>query len=252
MIAPYPLYRLDNRILEIMQGPEDRLGTQRLQVGPERCALNPKVSSFLEYGLLESGDHFRNPEVFVRTRRSSKNPEIYLDHEIIFLGPEGHRGTQRFPFRSWDHDWSPYAVWEPEDSSIGPETVLGTWRNPKVLLWILRSFAWNPEAIWEPGGTVLRLPRQDYYRHMFGFRILPLGSWPLSSSYVVFYICRISLTSLEGAGVGVMTQVPGFAASHVWLSRDYERPRCALGCTGVLGLARIRGLWRPDPARMPL
>ncbi|KAF2584777.1 hypothetical protein F2Q70_00035786 [Brassica cretica] len=32
-------------------------------------------------------------------------------------------------------------------------------------------------------------------------------------------------TGLEGAGVGVMTQVPGFAAFHVWISRDYETLR---------------------------
>ena len=64
-------------------------------------------------------------------------------------------------------------------------------------------------------GTILRLPRQGYYRYLFGFRILPLGSWPLSSSYIVLYFCRKSLTCLEGAGVGVMTQVPGFAAFHV-------------------------------------
>ena len=116
MIAPYPLYRLDNRILEIMQGPEDRLGTQRLQVGPERCAINPKVSSFLEYGLLESGDHFRNPEVFVRTRRSSKNPEVYLDHEIIF--------------------WDPEAVGEPGGSPLDPGIMTGPRRlygNPEIL-----------------------------------------------------------------------------------------------------------------------
>ncbi|KAF3606669.1 hypothetical protein DY000_02048809 [Brassica cretica] len=149
--------------LEIMQGPEDRLGTQRLHLGPEGWALNPGVPSFIEYGLLESGDRFRSPEVM---------------------------GIWRFSFRSWDHDWSPEAVWEPEDSSIGPEIVLGTLRK--------------------------------------------------------------SLTCLEGAGVGVMTQVPGFAAFHFWIIRDYEGPRCALGCIGVLGLARIGGLWRPDLARMPL
>ncbi|KAF2582196.1 hypothetical protein F2Q68_00005846 [Brassica cretica] len=56
------------------------------------------------------------------------------------------------------------------------------------------------------------VPRQDYYRYMFGFHILPLGSWPLSSSYAVFYFCRKSLTGLEGAGMGVMTQVPGEGA----------------------------------------
>ncbi|KAF3509170.1 hypothetical protein F2Q69_00006890 [Brassica cretica] len=60
-------------------------------------------------------------------------------------------------------------------------------------------------------GTVLRLPRQGYYQYLFVSRIMPLGSWPLSSSYAVFYFCRKSLIGLEGAGVGVMTQVPGFA-----------------------------------------
>ncbi|KAF3546318.1 hypothetical protein DY000_02006764 [Brassica cretica] len=154
----------------------------------------------------------------------------------------------------------------------------------------------DPEVVWEPEGTVLRHPRQGYYRYLFGFHILPLGSWPLSSSYAVFYFCRKSLTGLKGAGVGVMTQVPGFAAFHVLKSRVFFTcilwgPRCALGCTGVLGsfdnilrlahththscfmshtrfgfflwacpevmpplqrLARNRGLWRPDPARMPL
>ncbi|KAF3496600.1 hypothetical protein DY000_02052438 [Brassica cretica] len=59
-----------------------------------------------------------------------------------------------------------------------------------------------------PTPIVLRLPRPGYYRYLFGFRIMPLGSWPLSSSYAVFYFCRKSLTGLEGAGVGVMTQVP--------------------------------------------
>ena len=49
--------------LEITQGPEGSLGTRRLQLGSERWALNPEVSSFLEYGLLESGDCFCNPEV---------------------------------------------------------------------------------------------------------------------------------------------------------------------------------------------
>ncbi|KAF3529965.1 hypothetical protein DY000_02039600 [Brassica cretica] len=74
---------------------------------------------------------------------------------------------------------------EPEGSSLDPEI-----------------FDWNPEAIGEPGGTVLRLPRQDYYRYLFGFRILPLGSWPLSSSYDVFYFCTKSLTCFRGCWCG--------------------------------------------------
>ncbi|KAF3591355.1 hypothetical protein DY000_02021514 [Brassica cretica] len=48
--------------LEITQGPEGSLGTRRLRLGFERWALKPEVSGFLEYGLLESGDFFRNPE----------------------------------------------------------------------------------------------------------------------------------------------------------------------------------------------
>ncbi|KAF3569769.1 hypothetical protein F2Q69_00058663 [Brassica cretica] len=51
-------------------------------------------------------------------------------------------------------------------------------------------------------GTVPLLPRQYYYQYLFGFRILPLGSWPLSSSCAVFYFCRKSMTCFEGAGVG--------------------------------------------------
>ncbi|KAF3485656.1 hypothetical protein F2Q69_00052723 [Brassica cretica] len=70
-------------------------------------------------------------------------------------------------------------------------------------------------------GTVLCLSRQGYYRYLFGFHILPLRSWPLSSFYAVFYFCRKSLTGLEGAGVVPLLQ----------------------------GLARIGGVWRPDPAR---
>ncbi|KAF3555213.1 hypothetical protein F2Q69_00012601 [Brassica cretica] len=105
----------------------------------------------------------------------------------------------------------------------GPEAVYNpeVFKNPKVVL--------NPEVTFGPRGpgifsgpgdcmrtrsllitwTVLRLSRQDCYRYLLGFRILPLRNWPLSSSFAVFYFCRKSLTGLEGAGVGVMTQVPG-------------------------------------------
>ncbi|KAF3603620.1 hypothetical protein F2Q69_00037713 [Brassica cretica] len=148
------------------------------------------------------------------------------------LGPGG-------PFsRSWDRDWGPEAMWESGDSLVrsgdslirsgdrgwNPEAFEAMSEpggfDPEIIFWNPEEprgssldheiFDWNPEAIGEPGGTVLRLPRQGYYRYLFGFRILPPGSWPLSSSYVVFYFCRKSLTGLEGAGVGVMTQVPGY------------------------------------------
>ncbi|KAF3499192.1 hypothetical protein F2Q69_00042534 [Brassica cretica] len=143
-------------------------------------------------------------------RRRCRNPEILYSGDrtgaLMHLDPEvawEPGGSLGMPLRPC---WNP-EVWirrsffwnleEPGDSSLDHEI-----------------FDWNPEAIGEPGGTVLRLPRQDYNRYLFGFRILPLGSWPLSSSCAVFYFCRKSLTCLEGAGVGVMTQVPGFSTSE--------------------------------------
>ncbi|KAF2573717.1 hypothetical protein F2Q70_00004255 [Brassica cretica] len=210
-------------------------------------------------------------EIDLVTRRLREDPGVVwrpggrggarrfsLDLEIAL-------GAQRSFYRSWDHDWSPEAE-NPEVSSLDPEIADWNPEEPGGSSLYPEIFDWNPEAIGSPGGTVLRLLRQGYYMYLFGFRILPLESWPLSSSYVVFYFCRKSLTGLEGAG----------------------GPRCALGCTGVLGsfdsilrlahthscflshtrfdfvgvplwschflqaLARIGGLWRPDPARMPL
>ncbi|KAF2562186.1 hypothetical protein F2Q70_00016803 [Brassica cretica] len=145
-------------------------------------------------------------------RRGARRFSCY--HEVLFW-------TRRSFSRSWDHDWSPEAVntwfsfrsrdrirtlvylgpevaWKPggtqrflpyirrknpEVSSLDPE--IADWNpdepggsslDPKI-------YDWNPEAIGEPRGTVLRLPRQGYYLYLFGFRIMPLGSWPLSSSY---------------------------------------------------------------------
>ncbi|KAF3506947.1 hypothetical protein F2Q69_00006014 [Brassica cretica] len=126
-----------------------------------------------EYGLLESGDRLRTWRSRLGPGGSSLDPGIMT-------------GAQRFFDRSGDRSWN---LEEPGGSSLD-----------------LEILDWNPDAIWEHRGTVLHLPRQDYYRK--------------------------SLTGLEDAGVGVMTQVPGFAAFHVWRTRG---PRCALGCTGVLG-----------------
>ncbi|KAF3578849.1 hypothetical protein DY000_02032114 [Brassica cretica] len=150
--------------------PFDRIWTRRSCGNTEdpEVVLNPEVA--------------RDPEVV-------SNPEVALDLEVI-LNPE--------------------VVWEPRDSSrpegrFEPGGFFWTRRfhkNLEVYLFqALRSFH-DPETAWGPEGTVLRLPRQDYSRYLFGFRILPLGSWPLSSSYAVFYFCRKSLTSLEGDGVG--------------------------------------------------
>ncbi|KAF3599132.1 hypothetical protein F2Q69_00034618 [Brassica cretica] len=123
-----------------------------------------------------------DPEVVFRTLRSNKDPKVPSNHEVVFRTQRSFENTK-----------------VPSD----PEA--------------LRSFQ-DLEIVWGPKGTVLRLPRQGYSRYLFGFCILRLGRWPLSSSYAVFYFCRKSLTGLEGAGVGVVTQVPGFAAFHVWRS----------------------------------
>ncbi|KAF3532921.1 hypothetical protein DY000_02040898 [Brassica cretica] len=209
-----------------------------LVLEPVGCRVNPFFKPggrplsmlFLDVAFCHS-----NPEVLLLILRSYLDPEVMwelggspFDPEIV-SGPGGHVGTRR-------HGGRLGTLKVPS----GPRGRLGTRRflldpevisNPEVAL--------DPEVVWEPGGssrprgTVLRLPRQDYSRYLFGFRIMPLGSWPLSSSYVVFYFCRKSLTGLEGAGVGVMTQVPGFAAFHVWRSKLLIAP-----CTfhnGTLG-----------------
>ncbi|KAF2588335.1 hypothetical protein F2Q70_00039317 [Brassica cretica] len=160
---------------------------------------------------------------FVSGPEAVYNPEVFYEPGARFE-PGGHLGTRRFlldPKVILNLE----VVWEPGD----PEVVLnpGLYKNSEVYLFqALISFQ-DPETAWAPEGTVLRLPRQDNSRYLFGFRILPLGSWPLSSSYAVFYFCRKSLTGLEGAGVGVMTQVLGFAAFHVWRSRVLIAP-CSL------------------------
>ncbi|KAF2534791.1 hypothetical protein F2Q70_00029560 [Brassica cretica] len=96
----------------------------------------------------------------------------------------------------------------------------GVWRPDPAPCRRMLSAPRCPYRVLPTRGTVLCLSRQGYYRYLFGFHILPLRSWPLSSSYAVFYFCRKSLTGLEGAGVVPLLQ----------------------------GLARIGGVWRPDPA----
>ncbi|KAF2591724.1 hypothetical protein F2Q70_00038586 [Brassica cretica] len=52
----------------------------------------------------------------------------------------------------------------PEVSSLDPEIFDWTPEEPGCSSLYHEIFDWKPEAIGEPGGTVLRLPRQDYYR----------------------------------------------------------------------------------------
>ncbi|KAF2548260.1 hypothetical protein F2Q70_00022328 [Brassica cretica] len=161
------------------------------------------------------------------------------------LGPEGPSLDPEIMTGARKRTLRPYR--DPEVSSLDPEIfdwnpeakweLGGTWGSsldPEI-------FDWNPEAIGEPGGTVLRLLRQ---------------------------------TTTEGAGVGVMIQVPGFASFHVWRSRVLIAPcsfdtilrlahthSCFMShthfafvdvplwsCHFLQGLARIGGLWRSDPA----
>ncbi|KAF3508769.1 hypothetical protein F2Q69_00006818 [Brassica cretica] len=146
----------------------------------------------------------------LRKPRRSGKLEIFLDPKIT----------------SGDHIWNPEAIQEPRGSSLDPEI-----------------FSWNPKAVWEPGGTELRLPRQNYCWYLFGSCIMPLGSWALSSSYVVFYFCRKSLTNLRGAGTGpgeLHSGEPGFllagTQSLPLIARFRHRTRgitCALKSTGV-------------------
>ncbi|KAF3599310.1 hypothetical protein F2Q69_00036203 [Brassica cretica] len=105
--------------LEITQGPEGSLGTQRLHLGSERRALN-----------MEDPEVVWEPGGFP------------LDREVIF-GPGGRRGTRRFSFRSGGRTWNPEVL----------EIVIGPLRNPELLPQILRSLlrtqrlSGNPEEV---------------------------------------------------------------------------------------------------------
>ncbi|KAF3507023.1 hypothetical protein F2Q69_00005975 [Brassica cretica] len=146
-----------------------------------------------------------------------RNPEMLLGFEGRFWSPEAALDPA-VTFRTRRLSKDPEVIWEPRGPGGRIRTRM-SFGNPEV-----PSDPEDPETAWGPEGTILCLPRQDCSWYLFGFRILPLGSWPLSSSYVVFYFCGKSLTSLEGAGVGVMTQVPAFAAFHVWRSRVLTAP----------------------------
>ncbi|KAF3514257.1 hypothetical protein F2Q69_00005855 [Brassica cretica] len=136
-------------------GPGGRLGTQRFLLDPG-VILNPEVS-FGPGGRFEPRG-CSGPGGRLGTRRFLLDPHVILNPKVV-LNPEVAL--------------DPEVVWN-------PEVVL----NPKV--------SFGPGGRFEPGGcsrpegTVLRLPRQVYSRYLFGFHILSLGSWPLSSSYAYF------------------------------------------------------------------
>ncbi|KAF3501704.1 hypothetical protein F2Q69_00042173 [Brassica cretica] len=182
---------------------------------PEKWALNPEELGGRGGGaeaLLGSLDRVWDPEesgdFLIRSVDRGWNPEVSV------IGPEGRMRVQGC---SLDPEIvsRPWCTWTLR--SHGNPKIGGSHKDPEFLE--------NPECF-VFAGTVLHLPRQDYYRYLFGFSILPLGSWPLSSSYVVFYFCRKSLTCLDGAGVGVMTQVPSLRCFPLLEKQD-------LDCVGV-------------------
>ncbi|KAF2571616.1 hypothetical protein F2Q70_00004320 [Brassica cretica] len=202
-----------NGTVELLKNPETLLGPRGV-VGIRRSFLKLRGCPRPGRRILEPARKTLNPEVDNRfgIRRLSKDPEVVWEPG----GPEGRfepGGCSRPIGR-----FGPEGRFELGGCS-GPGGRLRSFGNLEIPSdpEALRSFQ-DPETAWGPEGTVLCLPRQDNYRYLFGFCIMPHGIWPLSSSYVVFYFCRKSLTDLEGAGMGVMTQVPGFAAFHIWRS----------------------------------
>ncbi|KAF2587822.1 hypothetical protein F2Q70_00039491 [Brassica cretica] len=155
--------------------------------------------------------------------------------------PVRSRGLLSEARRSGDRGWNPGVTMILTRRYLDPENRIRPLRpcwNPEI--WVRRSLFGTRmffEVVMTPMHprlhrvTVLRLPRQDYYWYLFGFRILPLGSWPRSCSYDVFYFCRKSLTGLECAGVGIVTQVPGLRCFPRQEKQDLD---CSLYITVLL------------------
>ncbi|KAF2586056.1 hypothetical protein F2Q70_00036163 [Brassica cretica] len=132
----------------------------------------------------------------------------------------------------------PEVIGEPGGRPIDPEIASGTRRS-----------LGNPK---EPGGSSLDPEIFDWIPEaIFGTRRFFLIFYTLDpKSYGEVWVSSLdqglaygkSLTCLEGAGVGVMTQVPGFAAFHVWRSRVLIAP-----CFQVV-LTAYSGLRIPIPA----
>ncbi|KAF3569369.1 hypothetical protein DY000_02016202 [Brassica cretica] len=196
------------------------------------------------------------PGVFWRPGGRGGARRFSLDLEIAL-------GAQRSFYRSWDHDWSPEAE-NPEVSSLDPEIADWNPEEPGGSSLYPEIFDWNPEAIGSPGG-----PGVPWEPGIFCLLQGPYSAFlgkATTCTCLDFAFCRskaghyrVLMLYSTFAGVGVMTQVQGFAAFHVWRSRILIAP-----CTfhiGTLGTPmrlrlhrgfRIGGLWRPDPARMPL
>ncbi|KAF2614981.1 hypothetical protein F2Q70_00011464 [Brassica cretica] len=174
-------------------------------------------------------------------------------------GPEGCKGTRRLRLGSERWALNPEVSEEPGGSSLDPGIMTGAQRffdrsgdrswnleEPGGSSLDLEIFDWNPEAIWEHRGSSSDFIHRTRNRMANrGFSLL-IGGLHMGPEFL-----RKSLTGLEDAGVGVMTQVPGFAAFHVWRTRVLIDPWTLMRLRLHSGF-RIGGLWRPDPARMPL
>ncbi|KAF2589398.1 hypothetical protein F2Q70_00038182 [Brassica cretica] len=155
----------------------------------------------------------RGPGGRTKIRRSSGNPEVVGE-------PRGGMGTRRFFDRFGDRNWKPEVAWEPGGSSLDPE--ISDW-NPEAMweLGDLEVFDWNPEAIGELGGSCSDGPRCS-----LGCTGI-LGSFDSILRLAHTHSCFMSHTHFD------------FVDVQLWSCHFWE------------GLARIGGLWRPDPARMP-
>ncbi|KAF3557211.1 hypothetical protein F2Q69_00014511 [Brassica cretica] len=179
------LYGLSSRYLEIgwtsSWNPEagwnlvlEPGGWMDSRPGTWGCRVNP---------FFKPVDRYHIPPPFV------SGPEAVYNLEV-FYEPGGHFWTRRtqWSFGNPKVPSDPEVVFRTRRSFGNPEVPL----DSKVILnpEALRSFQ-DPKTSWGPKGTVLHLPRQDYSRYLFEFRILPLGSWPLSSSYDLLDIGEI-------------------------------------------------------------
>ncbi|KAF2557476.1 hypothetical protein F2Q68_00015073 [Brassica cretica] len=218
--------------ISITQGSGDSLGILRLRLRPERWAMNPGVSSFLEYGLLESC----NLEVVGEPGGS------LLDLEIV-------SGTRRscedtvFGLRSIDHIGTLRSRENPE--------VLMDYRNPEVSSLDPETFDWNPEVL-----EVLMTPmRPRLYRgSRFFFEIFFGTLRPYRNPEVLPWILRSLIGTrrlcgnpeevtdkLRGCWCGRydpsarLRCFPRLEKQGFHCSMYFKGPRCALGCTGVLG-----------------
>ncbi|KAF3497303.1 hypothetical protein DY000_02053185 [Brassica cretica] len=78
--------------------------------------------------------------------------------------------------------------------------VLGFPRTLRLLNSWLVPYALDPRFAWGTDGFMTW--RRGHYRYLLGFRILPLGSWPISSFHATRCFYRKPLSDLEGAGMG--------------------------------------------------